>query len=720
MEEIEVQTIQGVKKETVYNVNDFPYEELYKYETIRKYKQGEYYNITSAFDIESTTIEPPRHFSKLAKNGRRVYHYNETPQAFMYHWQWCIDTYVCFGRTWEEMQSFMQNLAYYMELNERKKLVTYIHNASYEFQFMKDFIKLNNVFAKEQHKVMKFDTVDGFEFRCSYFLSNMSLAKFCENCENVIYWKNEDNYDYRKIRTPYTPLTMSEKSYCYCDVRGLCECIADKLRYDNITTIPLTSTGYVRRDFRNAMKQNSKNREQFEKIRLNVEQYELCKSAFRGGNTHANRYLAGKTIPCVYSFDITSSYPSWINNCYFPIKAFTEIGDISSLQKLNYYLDNYCVLMKVLFEDVTCKNDNVIPYIPFDKIGDIVDKEYIENENGEKVLAKTLLKDNGRILYCKSFTMCMTEIDYRIIEKGYHIGRIKIVKAFYAERGKLPHELRNEMMKYYQQKTMLKDIEGKEYEYMKSKNKLNSTFGCMVTDIFQTDIIFNKNAKNVNEIWTCEKIETLEQKQQKLDKYYNSKNSFLSYQWGVWVTAHARQRLQNGIDIVGAECVYVDTDSVKFIGEHNIEKFEKLNAVIELESLNNDIPSYAERDGKKYILGLWDNETAKDYYHDFKTLGAKKYVYTHKGKFKITVSGMNKKQGAKVMGNVDNFVIGKTFNNIGRTVSWFNDCEPHTINIDNCEFTTGSNIAILDTTYTIGVSDDYLELIKDNYVNYTD
>ena len=48
-----------------------------------------------------------------------------------------------------------------------------------------------------------------------------------------------------------------------------------------------------------------------------------------------------------------------------------------------------------------------------------------------------------------------------------------VIKAMFSERGKLPIELREKMLDFYERKTKLKGVDGKEYEYLKSKNRLN-------------------------------------------------------------------------------------------------------------------------------------------------------------------------------------------------------------------------------------------------------
>ena len=223
MELLNVPILQNDKEkiliEKVYNINDFPYDEIshcdikYKRKGKRTYR---YINTPMAFDIECTTLE------KYRDNGDR---YGE---GFMYHWQLCLCNKVVFGRRWEEFITFMDRLIKARDNafpNIGVIIPIFVHNLSYEFQFIKDFFKWNNVFCKQKHKVIYARTDSNIEFRCSFFLSNMSLQKMCENSVRCVHYKLVDTYDYKKMRTPVTPLTEEEKAYCYNDVRGLCECI---------------------------------------------------------------------------------------------------------------------------------------------------------------------------------------------------------------------------------------------------------------------------------------------------------------------------------------------------------------------------------------------------------------------------------------------------------------------------------------------------------------
>ena len=690
MHTINVPTTRGVKKEIVYNIDDFPYEQLISLPMCKR-KKNQFYNVSASFDIETTSIEPPKVGDKYIFN----------PYGFMYQWQFCICSMVVFGRTWDEYQTFLTRLRQQLELSDTRKLVVYIHNLAFEFQFMKEFITIDSMFSKDKRKPMKIIS-DGIEFRCSYFLSNMSLAKFCENSELCYHYKMSDEYDYRQIRTTSTILTETEQAYCYNDVRGLNECIDTLLDndVDTIASIPLTNTGYVRREYRKFMA-TKQNRYNFVKTALNEHEYNMLRSAFRGGNTHANRFTANMVLEDVFSFDISSSYPSCIEIDEFPIGKFTRVK-LNNQMKLNYYCDNYCVVMDISIYKPILNYDAVIPYI------DIAHCKEKSN----------IINDNGRVLQADFVRLTITNIDLDIIRSMYTFEGFEVNDAIYADKGKLPDELRNKLMDFYVTKTQLKDIDGKEYEYMKSKNRLNSTFGMMVTDVAHSDVTYEQSTM----VWDEVKPDLVTS----LESFYKSRNNFLSYQWGVFVTANARKRLQIMIDVVGRDLVYIDTDSIKFQNRAHIAEFNALNRKLIVQAETNDILAYVDRtdikEGKeetrRFHLGTWDNDGE---YLRFKTLGAKKYCFEKlkKGeqKFEITVSGMSKKKGAQAVGNIDNFLIGKTYSNIGRTTSWYNDEEIKEITINGDTFITASNIGILETTYTLGVTNEYWALIGANKNN---
>jgi len=107
------------------------------------------------------------------------------------------------------------------------------------------------------------------------------------------------------------------------------------LSNDNLYTLPLTSTGYVRRETKKAMYGWSRKHKD---IFPTIDVYDLLEEAFRGGDTHANRYYSGtviradgKKILGIGSYDRSSSYPDVVLNCVFPMTRFVYIGTITEM-----------------------------------------------------------------------------------------------------------------------------------------------------------------------------------------------------------------------------------------------------------------------------------------------------------------------------------------------------------------------------------------------------
>lgn len=660
-----------------YNQNDFPYNRIKKSNPLIQ-PTKRYLEHLMTFDIETSTIEKT----------------DGSFEGYMYHWQVCIDSYVCFGRSWKEFLTFLRKMNRTLKnYDEKYKLVCYIHNFSYEFQFLYSWIKLTDVFAIDKRKPLKAISKDfNIEFRCSYLLSNMNLEKFIENTPNAHYFKGKGDLDYKKVFTPKTTLTMSELGYCYNDVKGLYEAIIYLLKEDTLTTIPLTSTGYVRRECRNNMRKNKKNRKQFLDLKLDDKLYQLCKDAFRGGNTASNRYKTNFINYDVSSYDMSSAYPYAMISGLYPITPFQE-ETITSLDMLDDYNNRYCTLAYYSFENVKLKKGVPFPYIPYSKCIEFIAPSYEGNFKGKEYCY------NGRVLEAEFIKIAMTNYDYQIFinQYDYDEENVRVEDFFYSHKGFLPKELTDTVIEFFTLKSQLKGIEEKEYEYMKSKNKLNSLYGMIVTDIIRQENLFNYQ-------WEKGENSTLEE-------YYSKRNNFLTYQWGLFVTAICRTNLQKAIDKIGLDCVYIDTDSVKFVGSHDVV-FEQINQDMIDWCTKNDIINYVNVGNHTYFLGLYDKEKG---YSEFITLGAKKYAFNQNGKIGITVSGLNKKSGAQELerkGGLSNFKIGTEFFDSGRKTVYYNDDNKHFITVQGCKIENASNIALVDTTYTLGMTDVMLSILS--------
>ena len=682
MQRLQVECADGMHKEYVYTIRELSLLR-HNLECKESKKRGvKYLEIPCAFDIETTNIYKKDADGNIDPDFR--------PYSFMYHWQFCINDEVCFGRTWDEFLELLDNLRERMDLDNNRRLVIWCHSLAFEFQHFRRFVKVIDGFFKQDRMPLKVVIDGGIEFRDSYALSNMTLQKFCQNEPGVIHYKlSGDDYDYEKIRTPKTPLTEYEKAYCYNDVRGLVECIRSRMNEDTLAAMPMTSTGYVRRDARIAVKKNQNNRKIFAASALTPELYMMCRDAFRGGDTHANIRHADQLIHDLQSWDIQSSYPAAMMMKPYPISPFFKIK-ISTF--LNRDTSEYALLLRCRFKSVKYQGSCGIPYIPLAKCTAITPDKVV---------------DNGRILYAGVIECVINSIDLEIIFNEYNFEDFYVNDVYASRYGMLSDEYKSVIMQYYTGKTALKGVPGKEYEYVKSKNKLNSLYGMMCQRMDHDSVTYDGH----DFITTpCDLSEVVK-------KYYKSYNSFLSYQHGVWVTSWARLALRKMLWTVGKDVAYCDTDSVKCLNDHSAE-FEKMNAQIITEA--HKAGAYAQdKDGHIHYMGVWEYEGI---YQNFKTLGSKKYVYEQDGKTVSTIAGVNKKTGSSFFAahGFDAFATGTRLKNSGHLTAFYNDDEIHYIEIDGEKIKTASNVAIVDNTYTIGVTDEYLDLLEKALANEDD
>ena len=680
----------------IYSVNEFPYTDVCNKLLSYRYcgrHQTAYISDFGTFDIETTTF-----LMSIIDNEPQ---YN----AFMYQWQFCIDDKVIMGRTWDDFLLLLEHLRKHLGLSHGHYFVIYVHNLPFEFQFFRNFVNVTNVFSIERRKVVKCIVNDAFEFRCSYKLSNMSLQKFVSSTPGALYWKKGGDLDYKKIRTPSTPLTNEELAYCYNDVRGLREAISHLLKFehDTLATIPITSTGYVRREFRSAINKNPRNHYIFKELRLDPFVYALLKTATRGGNCHCNPTLSGalddrNVFSPVGSFDMSSAYPAVIMQCKFPMSPFIKRDNKLSIIDKLVSEGTHALIIDCVFYNLTIKTLETMPYIPKAKCTKLWNERI----------------DNGRVLSAEFCGMVLTDIDWKIIKSQYDFTHVDINNLYSAKYDYLPKELREKVREQYTNKCKLKF--GDQYLYNKYKNKINADFGMMLTDICRREITYDATSKDnpfTLEPWDIEGS---------MERYYNSRNSFLAYQWGVWVTAHCRRRLQKAIDKAGIDALYCDTDSLKYLGEHDAD-FDELNKEILEEAKQCQLLTscdVVDPQGKThhYQLGIWEKEKT---YESFKSLGAKKYAYTYKGdpNLHITVAGLSKSKGAEWLtkhGGMKKFRKDTLIpaGSSGRTVSCYIDYDkPYELYFKGEKIRTGSAIAIYDTSYTFSITSEYAELLAD-------
>lgn len=691
----------------------------------------------SEVDIESLLQSAPRVKRQKGNQGRKnkptlidlvtcfdieTSYLPEYEQSIMYIWQYQIGEYTIIGRTWEEFINLCLRIKNSIKPNER--LITYVHNLSFEFQFLRGIYPFSKdeVFAMDRRKIVRCEMYHAIEFRCSYIHSNMSLDQFTKKMKCTVR-KLTGTFDYSKRRYPWTELTPDELAYCVNDVLSLQEAITTEMQIDGDTldTIPLTSTGYVRRKCKKAIRQKPAFHSYITDQLPDYELYVALREAFRGGNTHANRFYVGKIINDVKSVDRSSSYPDVLCNHKYPVSYFNHAGAVSMERFLkNKDVHNRACLIRIALFNVKLKNYyEGCPYLSKDKCR----------------LVHGGVFDNGRILFAKYLETTITDIDYNIISAMYDFENPCIYDSWFARYGELPKEFTDVIKSMYIDKTKLKGDEDSAILYEKIKNMINALYGMTAQNPLKLSFEFYNNNYHKKEIDPPSELAK------------QNKSAFLAYQWGVWVTAWARWELQRMINVAGdgvqteSAFIYADTDSVKYIG--NID--DGLNAYNEAQQAQSlKTGAYADdANGKRHYMGVYEIEHG---YKRFITWGAKRYAYEQVVKKQlseeftlyttrtyVTTAGVVKRKGTDnnvggkelaKMGGLEAYKPGCVFRNAGGIEAVYNDNVNMIIHIDGHDLHITDNVSLKPSEYTLGITGEYdfllnhPELVSDLFEEY--
>ena len=661
-------------------MNIIPIEEL-DYNIIKftplERRQGEKNKKTYAAELTAFDIETSYH--------------PDIEQSVLYLWQFAIGETVVYGRYLSEYITFLH------ELKKRLNglwLVSYVHNLSFEAHHLSGVYKFMDyeVFCTDSRKIIKCEMFKTFEYRCSAKLTNMSLDafthKFCK-----VYKKLTGTVDHKKERFPDEPIEEDVLKYGANDVLSLVEGVTNLMNRDNdnLYTIPLTSTGYVRREMKQAMSGyhlSLKDRHPDYKC------YKLLRAAFRGGNTHANRYYSEYPVENVDSYDESSAYPAVQCNSLFPVGKFVERINHTSAYVDKQIERGFPFIMRCRFYHIKLKDIyTAVPYIPFAKCPHI------------EFPAREICNDNGRILKASRLDITITDVDYLIIATQYTFEKLEVLDIYTSAYDYLPEPLRNLNIEFFRRKTELKGVVGQELYYMKAKNLLNSIYGCSVQEEIKESILFD----NCSYTPKFAKY-TDEQREEEYKKLYEKHGNVLytQYAYGVWTTANARRALQYAIDRCGDSLVYCDTDSVKFCGTVD---FSEYNSDMMKKCLASG--AYAvDPQGITHYMGVYEHDA---FYKRFITLGAKRYAYEDESGLHTTISGVSKKSGALELaahGGIEAFKRGFVFQNTGKLEAVYNDENLGFVTVKGHRLNVTRNIVLRETTYTLGETDDYMELIE--------
>ena len=658
-----------------------------------------YLKIYSGFDIETSNVDIP-------KNDKG----DVTHLAFMYHWQFSFVSdssgIVFMGRYWSEFLHLMEKLESFYGLGFDKRILIWIANAGFEFQFIRkkfDWAE-DDFFAREERHPLKFRT-GGYEFHEALTISGGSLAQLAK--DYTVTQKLKGDLDFKIFRSGKTPLEFGEKSYCINDVTILSEwsyfifityIMPDK-------RIPLTKTGILRSECRQELIKML-GRDGFKRYMQLIkeaypsqeEYFMWFKWLFRGGYVHSNILLTGIKIGSkkkkVKGKDRTSSYPA---------EMLTKLNDwpITPFKDEEFSeeaLKEKCCIMELTLKDVRRKTSLSLES----------KSKCIELVGTKKY---PVVIDNGRVAQAGKMRVMLTEIDLELY-RLYYDFKIETVHSFKtSKRGALPLFLRKVLATYYKKKDQLKKSGQKDTpEYVIVKQKNNSFFGMMVTRI------------ELDKITYSDKWEVLEKE---LDFEDEVKGQFLLPQWGIYCTALARrelllptmkitERIGYGNGKNGAGVIYNDTDSIKYYDPDGLaeEVFEEYN-----EEMRATLKAAGLTAPEFNTLGTYEADGESGEFEAFKTLGAKRYLATEHGVTHATIAGLPKAAILNVEGdpyeafNADGMLIDAELS-LKNGIS-YNDSFTSYTAPDGEVMSEDSSAGIFDMSFNMNLDKIYYTIVTD-------
>lgn len=649
------------------------------------------------FDIETTS-----HINSLDNGVLDGY-------GYMYIWQFCSADTVCIGRNWEEFILLLQKInAHYTSTGTDASYVIYVHNLSFEFAFLScELTRAGytfDVFATKNRKVLtlRMKGLD-IEFRCSYKLTMRSLQKFMKDNPDCGLAKMVGDLDYKIERTPVSNLSDTEMGYCVVDVLGLYRAIKSEMRKtgDTIATIPLTSTGFVRRMLRQATEKSISYRNLVQEMILTPAQYKLVRRLCKGGDTLASM---SQPIGTIHkngdSFDYKSEYPAQLVEKKYPMGKFREETGVT-LERIreieedgDYYITEVYVKgvrLKSSIQPIPCVSCYIADYISSDAV-----------------------VYNGRLLEASELYIAFDMPSFQLFRRQYDFEEIYFGETYSCLYDYLPDVFRNFVIDIFRGKCELEykikeemhteeELKDLRQDYALYKGRLNGIFGMCYTNPLHDEYVYNPEEYSWGDPITADLNNTKTQKR----LYDAQKNAVAPYIWGVHTASLGRVALDELINTVGwFDTWYCDTDSNKCACKPEIRE--------RVAALNEDLKELAERmgarvdiKGKSYYLGIVECETEDDPIIEFRTQGAKKYCYRQKDGLHMTLAGVAKEQVVQLNDDINNFIPGFVFNPAGGVTMHYLDGSPHVQHVKGddgteCDIWLASNIVATDRIITLG------------------
>lgn len=646
-------------------------------------------------------------------------HDDQLPVGWIYQWCMEFNTQYMIGRRVSQIIDALKWLVDEYELDDDHRAVIYVHNLSYDHAYLQSFLYeafgAGEILALKSRKILTV-RYGGLEFRCSYLLSNMSLDVWSKKMKTETR-KMVGAIDYDKIIYPDDPLDAIAWEYMLNDVATMKECLYRELLISNdtVASVPLTSTGYVRRDCRRATKKTKGYRKWFINCRMTPRVYQLSHLAFAGGITHENRFYGGVIVEGVAHGDIKSHYPTRQQLNYAPGSAFkayyrkATCKDPLSYETLKMLLDKQCCLIHIVFKNLRLKRGVTCPCLSKSKVHNYWEVQFLNDWNVPGT-------DNGKVINAiGNCALCCTELDLKWVFDQYDTDGYEVIELYVAERAPVPRVIRDQIDDYFvyketQEPGILRD---------KQKAKLNAIYGMFATDVIRSDVVLDYESNE----WTEIREFTDDQIREKLDDYYTNRNNFTYYPHGVWCTAHARDTLLHIIkDIVGYEnYLYCDTDSVFFKDKPEIrERISRFNDEIIAENIKRGL-GVKNRSGDMSYYGTLEYEEDIKY---FKALHAKTYGWVgYDGKLHLTIAGVTKDNRLPKtdphymtredeLDSLDNLQDGFIFKECGGTRAIYTDAPASIYNFNGHIVEYGCSCIIQNTTKELSGTVDGFDIYE--------
>lgn len=582
----------------------------------------------------------------------------EKSNAWIYQWAMCTKSYIIEGSTLDDLIACILKIDKLSTGAQRK---IYVHNLSYDAVYiMQELISklgMPKTIAVDKRKEIQHQFTN-IILCCSYRLSNKGLDKWTKDL-NTEHKKLVGYVDYNAKHFPDEKRTNKDDAYMFNDVVSQYEAIEKQLKmYDDTTaSVPLTSTGYIRRMMRKSYKAyNASHHDEaykdFKASKMDEELYQLHREEFAGALTHGNRFYANrivrtsKKLPYGRHRDFDSHYPTQQLTKLYPHGRWTKLYDKSECSRafkkkdIKKLIDaGKAILMRIIVKDLELKDKSeTLPYA----------QEFKFRQNHK--MYGTF--DNGRIINMKGESIIsVNEVDYYILCKQYNF-KMQVLELYTAEKAPLPEWFKSVILDLYKKKTDLKkrveyleehepDNDWKIFEakldLLKVKDLLNAIYGMSATNPVRINYRLDQMANWVidNDIRVSEI----------LDKFYDSRNNCLQYSWGCWCTSYARFELLNKKDIIeshGGIFLYGDTDSIFYLSNDEVEAaLEADDAARRQKAIDNNW-SVTLDSGEVRYFDHFDKEID---WKEFKFLHAKCYgLIDINDKLKVTIAGVRARQ----------------------------------------------------------------------------